>query len=386
MRKILTLVLLLTASCRLSLAQVDSAALARMDAMLRDYVAALEPESPAVKSSECDFLIETCADSILRQRVASSLYTHYHDSRLMGDEAVAIGIYDRWFATGRVTMADPMAQMDAAVFAQFNRNSLVGMPAPVLEITDTLSAPLVVGGPGERQRVLYFYDTSCPKCKLESIVLRSYLDMCDADLDLYAICTGTDYDAWMDYIHERFTFTSERLRVFHGWDPEGESDMQMQYGLLQTPKMFFLSEDGTILGRRLTVEALQQLVAIGQMERELHDRNAVGGTLPQMVLPGRLVTARGSRERQMDISRLKGRPAYLVLHAEGCSNCQKELEAMNQGFRKGMKVFIVNVDRYMADDMEKARELFDAFDLTELPHIISVDRKGIITDRYISFQ
>ena len=68
-------------------AQVDSAAVAKTLGMVDAYVAALEPEDLETKVSECDFLVGSCTDSLLRQAVATKLYAHYAESQLMGDES-----------------------------------------------------------------------------------------------------------------------------------------------------------------------------------------------------------------------------------------------------------------------------------------------------------
>jgi len=385
MRRLLLLVAAFL-SCHILSAQVDSASLARMDAMLDEYVAAIEGEPSSVKVRECGFLISTCTDSILRQTVTTRLFDHYSESHLMGDESVAIAIYDEWIGSGKVRMASDDARLKASIFAEFNRHTMLGMPSPEIELESLDGSIVTVGGQGERRRVLYFYDTDCGKCKLESIILRSYLDMCDTELDFYAIYVGSDRQSWQNYIDEKFKIDSEKVRAFHLWDPDGESDMYRLYGILQTPRMYYLDKDGVILGRRLTVEALQQLVEMGKIEEELLDRNPVGSRLPEMKLPGTMLSAKSAKEKTVDISRLHGRPAYIMFFSEGCTNCQKEKEAMQSVLKGRTRVFMVDVDRYMADDMEKGRKLFDAFDLTTLPHIIKLDKKGIITEKYVSFQ
>ena len=370
-----------------ALAQVDTAAVARALGMVDGYVAALEPEDLDTKVAECDFLVSTCVDSLLRQAVATRLYAHYADSQLMGDEAVAIHLYDRWFADGTVAFPTEADRFQARLFAEFNRSSLTGLPAPVLEMRGFEDEPVTVPAPdGQRRSVLYFYDTDCAKCKLEAILLRSWLEDQEADLDLYAVYVGSDRDAWRSYVAERLQFTSSHIRVRHVWDPEVSSDFQRLYGILQTPRLFLLDRTGVITGRRLTVDALMQLVEMGTMDEELFNRNPVGARLPAIRVEGILRKACGaSAVRTRDLSRLKGRPAYLVFYSESCSRCQEELPALEASLKRGGKAFLVNVDEVLAERPELARQLFDAFDLSLLPHIIAVDAKGRITERYCSF-
>ena len=367
-------------------AQVDSAAIAKTLAMVDEYIVALEPESLEVKVAECDFLVETCTDSLLRQAVATKLYGHYSDSDLMGEEAVAIHLFDRWFADGTVVFPDEETRFRARLFAEFNRSSLPGLPAPVLEMRDPEDAPVTVPAPSGRRAILYFYDTDCAKCKLEAILLRSWLEEQECSLDFYALYVGSDLESWKSYVAERLQIANPNIQVCHAWDPEVASDFQRLYGILQTPRLFLLDRDGVIIGRRLTVDALRQLVEMGTMDEELYQRNPVGARLPSIRVEGRLRRACGSSAvRTRDLSRLRGRPAYLVFYSENCSRCAEEIPALEASLRRGSKAFLVNVDEILAERPELAKQLFDAFDLSLLPHIIALDSRGRVTERYVSF-
>ena len=368
-------------------AQVDTAAVSKALGMVDTYLAALEQEETDVKLSECDFLIGTCTDSLLRQAVATKLYRHYADSQLMGDETVAIHLYDRWFADGAVVFPDEETRFQARIFAEFNRSSLLGLPAPVLEMRglDDEAVRVPAADAGCRS-ILYFYDTDCAKCKLEAILLRSWLEEQEADLVLYAIYVGSDRESWRSYVAERLSIDSPHVRVCHAWDPEVSSDYPRLWGILQTPRLFLLDRQGIIIGRRLTIDALRLLVETGSMDEELFARNPVGGRLPSIRVEGILYKACGrSAVRTLDLSRLRGRPAYLVFYSESCTRCQAELPALEASLRPGSKVFLVNVDSILAERKELAQRLFDAFDLSLMPHILSVDRHGTITGRYLSF-
>ena len=81
-------------------AQVDTAKVRELDSRLERYFSLLEAEPVEVKKAECDALIEAASDKDLRQRIALKAYNHYLNSTLMGDEAVAIHLTDKWFSNG----------------------------------------------------------------------------------------------------------------------------------------------------------------------------------------------------------------------------------------------------------------------------------------------
>lgn len=387
MRRLALIGLGLLGSVCIAFAQPDSVALSKALGMVEEYIAALEQEELDTKVAECDFLVSTCTDSLLRQAVAAKLYAHYADSQLMGEEAVAIHLYDRWFADGTVAFPSEEERFRAKVFVEFNRSSLLGLPAPILEMRGLEEETVPVPAPtGEVRSILYFYDTDCAKCKLEAILLRSWLEEQEADLDFYALYVGSDAQSWKDYVADRLQIDSPHVKVIHAWDPEVASDFQRLYGILQTPRLFLLDRNGVIIGRRLTVDALRQLVEMGSMDEELFNRNPVGARLPAIRVEGILRKPSGAASvRTRDLRRLRGRPAYLVFYSESCSRCKEELPALEASLKRGSKAFLVNVDEILAERPELAKQLFDAFDLSLLPHILAVDARGRITERYCSF-
>ena len=97
---------------------------------------AIEREGTQVQKQESDFLIESASDSLVRQFIALKIYDHYLNSPVMGSEAVAIHVLDRWFIPGTVKMKSDIDFINAQVYADFNRQSLVGMKAPQLSMQD----------------------------------------------------------------------------------------------------------------------------------------------------------------------------------------------------------------------------------------------------------
>lgn len=242
--------------------QLDSLKRASLDAKLEEYVAAIEPAGPDAQMEECDFLIERCSDSLVKQYVALRLYDHYFSSKIMGAESVAIHILDRWFFTGEVKMPNDVDLLNARVYADFNRNSLLGAQAPRLDVRNMAGEGVTLYDvPSKRYSVLYFYDTGCARCKIETIKLRSLLEAEEYPIDLYAFYTGDNEDAWREYVGERFVLDAEGVNVVHLWDPEIDSDFQRKYGVLQTPKMFLIRPDGRIAGRELDADALGQILS-----------------------------------------------------------------------------------------------------------------------------
>ena len=276
-----TIVVLIAILCPEHIAwsqDLDSLKQKALSDKLDEYFMAIEREGTQVQKQESDFLIESASDSLVRQFIALKIYDHYLNSPVMGSEAVAIHVLDRWFIPGTVKMKSDIDFINARVYADFNRQSLVGMKAPQLNMQDIDGQEVSLFGgegssvesnDGSRFSVMYFYDTDCSKCRMESILLRNMLEDRNYPLDLYAIYSGDDRKAWEEYAARQLKIEAENTTVMNLWDPALDSDFQRKYGVLQTPRMFLISPDGTILGRGLDTEALMQMLRAIYTKTEL---------------------------------------------------------------------------------------------------------------------
>ena len=84
MKRLTLIVLLMAASLfKMSAGQVDSTSRARLSEMLEQYYETMLFIDNSEKEQECDYLIESCKDSLVRQFVASSILDHYMNPPLM---------------------------------------------------------------------------------------------------------------------------------------------------------------------------------------------------------------------------------------------------------------------------------------------------------------
>ena len=242
---------------------LDSLKKLELAGKLQEYFEALKHENIETQKAECDFLIETATDPQVRNFIAQTIYDHYMDSKIMGAEAVAIHMADNWFIPGKVTFDDESELFAAKIFAEFNRLSQIGAKAPELSMESLDGKYFTLfeaGEAGQRFRVLYFYDTDCSRCRMETILLRNILETEDFPVEVYAIYVGDDRTEWQDYVADRLSQGGGKAVLTHLWDPAMDSDYQRKYGVLQTPRLFLVAPDGTIVGRGLDAQTLAQML------------------------------------------------------------------------------------------------------------------------------
>ena len=475
-------------------AQLDTAVSNALGAKLDEYMLIIGTEPAEVKCEETDFLISSCTDSLVRQFTALRLYSHFMESKLMGDESVAIHIFDKWFSDGKVKMKSESDFMGARIFAEFNRQSLIGKKAPELYLENDSGAYVSIFGNdsrSDRPSILFFYDSGCATCKMESIMLRSLLNGTEYTVNLYAVYTQQSGENMERFKTEYLDIRNPQVNVEYLWDPMSVSDFQMKYGILQTPGIFLISRNGTVIGRKLDVMALGRLMEIyckpyeygsressafydevfasygghpgsddvkgicdaiagktleqkdtlrfkqmagdllyylsGKREQafkcgteylvrnlilgrddiwdtaddtlkivqfaeisdELLGRAAIGSKVPDIRLHATLKTAGKTRQGEFRLGRLH-RETVIIFHTEGCAICKAELAAADSLLAKMDKrqrntaVLLVDMDEILVSYPAIAEQLFNTFDLTSLPYIIRIDRKGTVIGKYIS--
>ena len=238
--------------------QQDSLLFAKLDTMLTRYTAAIALESIDVKKAESDFLISSVSDSLTTQHIALWLYDHYKDSPVMGEEAVAIHLWDNWFKPGTVQMRSEYDRFDADLFATFNRSTLLGEKAPAVTMKNPCGRKIVIPEEGSYS-ILFFFDTSCGKCKLEAQLMPKVLEKITFPAKFYAVYCGHDRREWRKF-RCGFKVRNRHVKIIHCWDPEIESDYLRLYGVISTPRLYFTDTDGEILGRRLEIESLDEII------------------------------------------------------------------------------------------------------------------------------
>lgn len=243
-----------------------------LDSLLTHYCEAIALEPAEEKYGECDFMIGSVEDSLAKQHIALWLYDKYVDSNLMGDEAVAIYLYDNYFANGKISMRGEFDKMAAEIFATFNRRTLLGEYAPTIALYNPEGKNDIVPIPGHTS-AMWFYDTHCSKCRMESEILPKVLEAADFDLDFVAVYSGSDRKSW-DAFRESFKVDNPKVHITHLWDPEIDSDYQRLYGVMSTPRLYLIEPLGTVIGRRLEVDNLFEMFPVAGAIQSVYDRES----------------------------------------------------------------------------------------------------------------
>ena len=171
MRRILTLGLLLL-----------SAALAAQEPVtthpsVTAYLQTLLNEPVDTINLRVDRFIESVGQQQpeLQSKTAGLAFDYFTSSPVMGHEAVAVHIADNWFLNGRLKLENEELYPILYTFAEFNRSSLIGMPAQPLVMEDPDGQLTDIRSVEAAHKILFFYDTECATCRKEAPLLAALL-------------------------------------------------------------------------------------------------------------------------------------------------------------------------------------------------------------------
>lgn len=273
MRRIALILTALALSLSAFSQEVDSLEFERysgLDSLLTQFYTSLELEDCDVKSEQFDGLIDLCRDSLTRQHVTLQIFDHYSHSRVMGEEAVAIHIFDKWIASGLVKTRSEFEYMEDELFVNFNRSSLIGMDAPKIVLYKPGGAKKQLPTEG-RISILFFFDTACAKCRVETQFLPQVLADVDFPVDFYAVYVGTVRRDWNAF-RRNFKIGNKNVKMIHLWDPEIDSGYQRSYAVIGTPRLFVVEPEGTIIGRRLEMVNLKEMIPVMRAVWETYEK------------------------------------------------------------------------------------------------------------------
>jgi peroxiredoxin len=237
-----------------------------------DYLKTLDGQSVQAIEGKVDRLIGASGDSTSMAKTAAFCYERYLRSQIMGYEAVSLHIADKYFISHKLSWPVEGGLTMVELFAEFNRNSMIGCRAPSLLADDSRSQMQSIPGQQSDYKVLYFYDTDCKQCKVQTPLLKQFLKSTGTALTFYAFNTQADSSAWLSAAASFDSCSSPKVTVVNVWDPSDSSDYQRLYGVLSTPQTYLIDRRNTIVGRRLDAKSLEFLLAT-QIDREKQDED-----------------------------------------------------------------------------------------------------------------
>ena len=156
--KLLLIILFLSATTMLSQAQ-DTLSIHNS---VKEYYASIAMLPADTICDRVDRLIAQI-DSVSGNRAAAAglAYDYYNSCPIMGTEAVSVYVAENYFLNGRLKWPDEATFSWLTTFVEFTKSSLLGRPAPELELKDADGGTVSFRNISSPFKVLYFYEPGC---------------------------------------------------------------------------------------------------------------------------------------------------------------------------------------------------------------------------------
>lgn len=216
-----------------------------------------------------DRLIDSTPDS-LKSDVAGKAFNLFSESSIMGHDAVAVHIADRYFLSKKLEWSDPQTYPMLYAYASFNRSSLIGNDSPDLMMESLDGSMKSLRRDASNFKLLYFYDPQCSTCARYSPEIADIARKYNGGrLSIFAINTTGDREAWKQYVADNFSgINSWKVDFYNLWDPEDNNDYRRKFGVLSTPSLLLIDSQNKIIGRSLDPESLKVLLGVSNESRK----------------------------------------------------------------------------------------------------------------------
>ncbi len=223
---------------------------------LKRYIMELTVQQPDSIKKSTDFLLQKVLDHPKYfQFFANWITLNYEPTKtsLMDAEAIYVHMIQNYFTYDRAFWSDSATVYGLQLRAAEMQASLVGKKAPDVRASDIsgqtrsiyeLKAPYII---------VYLYNPECDHCREETPKLVQYYQQNKAILDVYAIALDTDDARWKNFVLE---YNMNWVNVF---DPTNRA-IYKKYYVNNTPEIYVLNPDRTIIGKNLKVEQIREVI------------------------------------------------------------------------------------------------------------------------------
>lgn len=225
-----------------------------------------------------DSLIKDIDYRLLYARNAPEMYKfllnwftdEYINPKYMGQDAVFVHLFEKYHSKGLTPWLNEKQMETITRRAYMQMANLVGEKAANLEMLDTAGKLKPLYSINGEFTVVVFWDPNCGHCKeeiprIDSIYRASWKDM---GVKIYAVLSEKEVARpdWLKYINEQHigdwvnVYQSQQMADAEAAD--NRPGFRQLYDVIMTPTMFLLDKDKHIVGKKLTLLQMNDLMEV----------------------------------------------------------------------------------------------------------------------------
>lgn len=199
--------------------------------------------------------------------ILSALTEKYINPTYMGQDAVFVNLFERYYAPGKADywLNDKYrkAVFDRAYSVMAN---LIGEKAADMNMVDTLGKPASLYSIKAPYIVICFWDPTCGHCQKEVPQLDSLYQhkWKQQGIRIYGVMTDGGKEAWLKFIREHglkgWTHVYQLPEVKEAEYAANKPGYKQLYDVYQTPVLYLLDKDKNIIAKKLNHDQMDELL------------------------------------------------------------------------------------------------------------------------------
>jgi protein-disulfide isomerase len=233
-----------------------------------------------VLSPQSDSIIKAIDYQLLFARNNQEVYKfmlnwltdEYMNPKYMGQDAILVHLFEKYHSKGLTSWLNEKQQEAISRRAYMLMSNLIGLKAADLEMIDTAGRPATLYKLAADYTIVVFWDPTCGHCKtelprLDSIYRASWKKH---GVKMYAVLSGDSKEdlknEWKKYIREHnmadWTNVYQTKEMETAIADAKKPGFRQLYDITLTPTIYLLDKEKRIIGKKLTLEQLHELLLV----------------------------------------------------------------------------------------------------------------------------
>lgn len=227
------------------------------------YMDKLTYQIPDSVLASARFIIEKSKQSReMFKYLVVTLTSNYEISKIMGMDAVFVGLVEDYYKTGQAFWADSSLTFKITDRARVLKPLLLGKRTPNLVLEDTSGVMQNLWNMNSKYTVLCFWDPDCSHCKKVVPKLKEwYVSNKNKGVEVFAVCTETEEQKWKKFIRDN------QLDWINVADLHLHNHFRSVYDISSTPVIYMLDKNKVIFAKKMGVEQMTEILD-AQMKKE----------------------------------------------------------------------------------------------------------------------
>lgn len=200
-------------------------------------------------------------DTLMYRFTVSHLLHYFETSKVMGYDAVFVSIAEDWYLNGKAYWTDSafLAKLTERV-EKITPNKLGSIAPNLIRMQGYDDRYYSLHDIKADYTVLVFFEPSCGHCKKEiPKLMQEFRDtLKEIGVKVFAVYTQYDRKEWDNFIQEKNLIEDGWINVWDG--PYPHSKFRDFYDIYSTPVIFILDKNKKIIGKRIGVENIKDLI------------------------------------------------------------------------------------------------------------------------------